>query len=343
MFPGRPNPRVRRAPLSLAVTAAAWTWSAAARAQSPCPASTLTVDRALETSRWTPAIQSMRAALTGSDRPWHCVGAAVHFTRDASGAARLDVALPSGTTLQRHIDEPSELTATLQAALILDALPTLNEAPAEPVAASPAPPATPPAAPALAPPPPPPPQTPSASPRVAPLAPNAPTSFVEATVDTGMRFGASPSYTSYTVRLSLAFRIRAWSLFAWGRVEPWTFRLVDRGPGRYLLDVGVLGLGATWGGAALGGRAEAGITVSTDSYSWRDQALMPGQKETFVQVRFGLLARWRWTWRGLGLVASLDADLAPVTLAESTPGASIPAPPVWSAGLAVGVSYEVAL
>ncbi len=158
-----------------------------------------------------------------------------------------------------------------------------------------------------------------------------------------MRLGATPSYTSLAVRATLAFRIRAWALFAWGRFEPWTLRLVDRGPGRYLLDVGAFGIGGAWGTRALRGRVEGGVTLSMDSYTWRDQALLPGQKETFVQVRLGGLARWASRWRGLALSVTLDADVAPVTLFEDPPSATIPTPPAWSVGLMAGVLYGGAL
>lgn len=286
----------------------------------------------LEVPRWAEAIRAMRETLTGTDRPWHCVGASVRFTLDAQGVAALDVALPSGTTLRRHVAAPAELTATLQAALILDALPALDADPA------PSPPAV------VSPPPaPPPPSAPPLLPSAARPQP-APTSFIEGVVDLGMRLGATPSYTSFAVRAALAFRIRAWSLFAWGRVEPWTYRLVDRGPGRYLLDVGALGIGATWGAPALAGRLEGGITAATNSYTWRDQALLPGQKETFVQVRVGVIARWRsHAWHRLALAVTVDADAAPVTVFTEGATAAVPTPPVWSAGLMVGAIYGGAL
>lgn len=158
-----------------------------------------------------------------------------------------------------------------------------------------------------------------------------------------MRLGATPSYTSLAVRGTLAFRIRAWALFAWGRVEPWTLRLVDRGPGRYLLDVGAFGVGGAWGMRGLRGRVEGGVTLSMNSYAWRDQALLPGQKETFVQVRVGGLARWASRWRGLALSVTLDADLAPATLFEDPPSTTVPTPPAWSVGLMAGVFYGGAL
>lgn len=320
-----PLARTRRAPSITALGGILW--AGAASAQGRCADSTLTVDPSLDTPRWADAIRAMRETLTGTDRPWHCVGATVRFTLDAANVAALDVALPSGTTLRRHVAAPSELTATLQAALILDALP-----PPEPDAPPPPPAPVTPSAPRLPPPPP------------AAIAPApvraAPSSFIEGIVDTGMRVGATPSYTSFAVRATLAFRIRAWSLFAWGRVEPWTYRLVDRGPGRYLLDVGAFGIGGTYGTPVLRGRFEAGLTLATNSYTWRDQALLPGQKETFVQVRLGAIARWRSApWRGLALAVSLDADVAPVTVFSDAPSATVPLPPSWSAGLMVGALY----
>lgn len=327
------RPRPTPSPVTLGLCALAFTTAPAA--QTRCPASTLSVAPSLEVPRWADAIREMRASLTGSDRPWHCVGATVRFTLDEAGVAALDVALPSGTTLRRHVAAPAELTATLQAALILDALPALEAEPAPSHTA-----AQPLRAPAPLPLPPPPPPPPAPVVRERP----APSSFIEGIFDLGMRLGATPSYTSFAMRATVAFRIRAWSLFAWGRVEPWTYRLVDRGPGRYLLDVGALGIGASWGARALSGRVETGLTVATNSYTWRDQALLPGQKETFVQVRLGAIARWRSAdWHGLALAVTADADFAPVTVFAAGSSAAVPTPPSWSAGLMVGALYGGAL
>lgn len=302
-----------------------------------CPASTLTVDPALEDGRWADAVRAMRDTLSGSDRPWHCTGATVNFRRSAGGLALLDVALPSGTTIRRRVAAPEELLATLQAALIVETLPALgaDEAPTDAPATTPTAGLPPPAPPDTPPAPPP-------APRVT-ATEREPVSFIEGAVDAGMRLGSSPSYTSFALRASVAFRIRAWSLSVWWRFEPWTLRLVDRGPGRYLLDFGALGVGATWGTRALAGRIEAGPTLSVDSYSWRDQVLLPGQKETFVQVRLGAVARWSSRWRGLAFSVTLDADVSPVTLFADAPSAAIPTPPAWSAGLAAGILYGGAL
>lgn len=285
----------------------------------------------------------MRETLAGTDRPWHCAGASVRFTADPQGAALLEVALPSGTTIRRHIAAPDEVEATLRATLILDALPAIEE-PA--VRAS----------------------TSATSPVIAPVerasaievsavtstradgggarvheaatrVERAPTAGIEGTLEVGGRIGASPSYTSLALRATVAFRIRAWSLFAWVRGEPYTYRFVDRGPGRYLIDVGVLGVGATWGARVLRGRVEVGPTLSTESYSWHDQALTSGQKETYVQVRLGALARWRSHERGVGFTAALDAEVATVTLQAGASLDGVPSPPLWSVGLMVGVAY----
>ncbi len=304
-----------------------------ARAQSVCPPSTLTVARAPSDGPWREALDAMRATLTGSDRPWHCTGARVQVSFEADGGAALDVALPSGTALRRHITRPVELTPTLQATLILDTLPALElPAPAmpttagrEPVRATPE---------TVA-------REGSAVPATATVTPHAAhhdDAAIEGALDVGMRLGATPSYTSLALRARVTFRVRAWSLFAWARVEPWTHRLVDRGPGRYLLDVGVLGVGASWGRPLAAGRVEVGPTVSTNSYVWRDQALLPGQRETYVQVRLGALARWTYGVK-VGLTVTADVDVAPVSMLADTALADVPSPPVWSAGLAVGVAY----
>lgn len=291
----------------------------------------------------------MRETLAGTDRPWHCAGASVRFTADAQGAALLEVALPSGTTIRRHIAAPDEVEATLRATLILDALPAVEEPDASaPTRAT---------------------NTPDAAVERASTGDgDAVTSLrtvegearsreartreaatargerpstagVEGALDVGARLGSSPSYASLALRATVAFRIRAWSLFAWVRGEPYTYRLVDRGPGRYLLDVGVLGVGATWGARVLRGRVEVGPTLSTESYSWHDQALTSGQKETYVQVRLGALARWRSHERGVGFTAALDAEVAPVTLLAGDALEGVPSPPLWSVGLMVGVAY----
>lgn len=333
---------VRRPSSGVVAIVGALSLARASIAEAQCTTSTLAVDPALAAApRWSAAIAAMRQTLAGTDRPWHCVGASVRFVREEPSAAVLEVSLPSGTSLRRHVAAPAELTATLQAALILDELPPPPEAPpAPPPTPEPPPPASPP---------PQPPQGPTVAPIVAATTPPARApetreasgraSFIEAAIDTGMRLGASPSYTSYALRATVAFRIRAWSLFAQARVEPWTHRLIDRGPGRYLLDLGVLALGATWGAALGQGRIEAGLSLATNSYTWRDQALMPGQKETTVQVRLGTLARWRSSGRGLAFTVTLDADVSPATLLEDPPGAAVPTPPWWSAGLMVGGMY----
>jgi hypothetical protein len=120
-------------------------------------------------------------------------------------------------------------------------------------------------------------------------------------------------------------------------------RLVDRGPGRYLLDVGTFGVGGSWSARTRWGRVEAGLTLAMGSYSWRDRVLLPGQRETEVQMRVGALARWSARWEGLGLTASLDGDVAPVGWLEGALPAGVPEAPVWSVGLAAGVSYGRAL
>lgn len=318
--------------------------SASVDAQPRCPTTTLTVDDALASGRWRAAVDTMRETLAGTDRPWHCAGASVRFTADAQGAALLEVALPSGTTIRRHIAAPDEVEATLRATLILDALPAIEEPEvrASMNAATSAEAAV---------------ERPSASdgstaspPRGVEAARRSrdgsaargertPTAGIEGALEVGARIGSSPSYTSLALRATIAFRIRAWSLFAWVRGEPYTYRLVDRGPGRYLLDVGVLGIGATWGARVLRGRVEVGPTLSTESYSWHDQALTSGQKETYVQVRLGALARWRSHERGVGFTAALDAEVAPLTLQAGASLDGVPSPPLWSVGLMVGVAY----
>lgn len=294
-------------------------------AAAQCPTSALVVDAALHTPAWSDAIAAARETLRGSDRPWHCAGAIVRFAPDAAGALVLEVSLPSGTTIRRHLRAPAELSATLQAALIVESLPALEVAPPP----TPAPPAAP--------------LVSAAQPATAAVRPRAPSAFVDGVLDVGVRAGGTPSYVSFALRAAVAFRIRAWSLFAWGRVEPATQRLEDRGPGRYLLDIGALGLGGTWGATVGSGRLEAGVSLATNSYTWRDRELLPGQKETFVQVRVGALARWRSHARGVGFAVTLDADIAPATVAESSPPPPVPAPPAWSAGLMLGASYGGAL
>ncbi len=315
----------------------------AAPAAAQCPASTLSLDPSLAEGRWAAAVAALRDTLTGEGRPWHCAGAAVRFAPGASGAAVLEVQLPSGTVIRRRVASPGELLPTLRAALIVESLAAPEAAPAPPVAPPvAAPPVVEGPARADAPTPHAPPPSPA---RVEPAAPRPAesASIVEANVDVGARAGATPSYVTAAVRATVAFRIRAWSLLAWARFEPWTYRLVDRGPGRYSLDVGAFGVGGGWSARTPIGRVEAAVTLAMDSYTWRDRELLPGQRETVVQARVGALARWSSRWDGVSLSVALDGDVAPVTVFDGTPPASVPAAPAWSVGLAAGVSYGRAL
>ncbi|MFO0604647.1 MAG: hypothetical protein U0324_15800 [Polyangiales bacterium] len=326
----RPFPSLFVAALALAAPAAA-----------QCPASTLSLDPSLAEGRWAAAVAALRDTLTGEGRPWHCAGAAVRFAPGASGAAVLEVQLPSGTVIRRRVASPGELLPTLRAALIVESLAAPEFAPAPPPAAAPPAvdePARAEAPTPRAPPPPPPARVEAPTPRPVESA-----SIVEANVDVGARVGATPSYVAAAVRATVAFRIRAWSLLAWARFEPWAYRLVDRGPGRYSLDVGAFGVGVGWSARTPLGRVEAAVTLAMDSYTWRDRELLPGQRETVVQARVGALARWSSRWDGVSLSVALDGDVAPVTVFEGTPPASVPAAPAWSVGLAAGVSYGRAL
>ncbi len=282
----------------------------------------------------------MRAALVGTDRPWHCAGARVRVRPEPEGGGSIEVTLATGVTLRRRVHEPHEAADTMLALLIVEVVagvdpprPSMGLAPPSsvPTRGTVFSPSGRPSGSVLS-------QRQTAS----PASPGS-TRWADGFVELGPRVGGPSAYASLAVRLTVAFRFEPWSMLVWTRVEPWTARLAERGPGRYLLDPGVLGVGATWGALTRWGRVEAGGTLSTNTYTWRDQGLAAGQREAFAQVRVGAIARWRFRPRYLGVSVTLDGDVAPSSWLEPNPSPTLPRAPFWSAGLLVGLAYGGAL
>ena len=300
----------------------------AARAQAPpeCRPSRLAPIERRDLPHWTEAAEALTRELAFADRPWSCAGATVIVDLQGQGPSSVEVVLPDGLLLRRHVARAGELLPTVEAMLaVARASPTASPARGSTVDEHERPP-HPAAAPELRPPP--------------PARPGAVAFLFEG--ELVYRVAGSPRYSTAGVgggagvrsgRWGLAVRLQyealssAWSGSPAGfTVESWSVGLVAA---RFFpIGSGVLGVGPS-------------VAIRSSTITADDGGGLT--EDEIAQARLGLDLHWRTRAEGLGLRLGLRADVSAGSLFGSGRdyNPTLPAPPTWGVEATAGVSYGV--
>jgi hypothetical protein len=296
-----------------------------------CPASTLTPTDAGVSSRWSAAAEALSRELLFADRPWSCAGATVALELRDRGRSAIEVTMPDGLLLRRHVDRASELLPTVEAMLTVGR--------AAPEAAAPV------AAPAAASRPPiddheRPPLVVMVRSRGARLAPPPRPAGRHIDAELIYRVAGPLSYSTPGVRAGAGLQLGHWGVrvglqyealsVGWSAtpdelsVESWSVYLGVA----WLTPVGrgVLGIGPTVAILSSAIAANAGAGLSDDE---------------IAQARVGLSLRWRSRAQGVALLIGARADASVGNLFGSGRdyNPALPSPATWGVDVSAGVSF----
>ena len=314
--------------------------AAGAQGTAGCPPSSLATDAASLPPNWSDYAGALARELRLTDHPWSCAGAVVTVDTRRRGPSEVEVLMPDGLLLRRHVDRPSELLPTVEGMLIVGR--ATWSAPPPPVASASeqAP------APALAPPPVdeherPPPLV--RVPAVAlPLAEPTSSVVVDVEGELAYRVAGAPLYSTPGVSVGAGVRVGHVGITARLQFETLSAAWGNDADG-FSADSWSVGLGVGWlfpvGRGVLGAGptvAIRGCTVAADEGGGR-------VADEIAQARVGLDLHWRSRTRGLALLLGARGDFTAGSLFGSARdyNSALPSPPTWGAEATVGLSYGI--
>jgi hypothetical protein len=251
----------------------------------------------------------------------------VHVAR--RGPSQVEVQMPDGISLQRHLRQASELLPTVEALLVVG--------PSAPLLTPSAPPST-----VVAP-------TPieeherpgpveSPGDRTVAHAPRPSPGPVVYHFDGELmlRLAGSPLYVTPGVRFGAGLRFGHWHITVNLQSETLTAALSDGSIG-FSANTWTFGLGVAWAFALGRSLLSVGPTLAVLSSTIAAR----GVDDEIAQARVGLGLRWRSSVEGFALLQGAQADLSAGALFGSARDyrADLPAPPTWGAGVSAGVTY----
>lgn len=237
----------------------------------------------------------------------------------------VEVALRDGRRTLRRVTATERLVPTLEALVLVPAIPGEDEMPARP---EPAPIATADDATSVAP--------PARAPTPAQSAASPPVAF-EASALFGGRV-AGP-FVSVAPAIGGRLRLGPWLFGVAGRWDVFQ-RPTRASTSTFEMDTvafGIeLGRRVTLGAGAL----DVGVAPRLVAETQTAESLDGEQSSSATDLRLGALARWAPTTAGVHFVVELDAELSPSRLRRSLRlDPALPALPAWSAGIALGVAW----
>lgn len=271
-------------------------------------------------SSWSDAAEALRRELAFADRPWSCAGASVVVRVADRGRSVVEVQMPDGLTLRRHVDHAAELLPTVQALLVVGQ-------------SAPVPVAPPPPAPADDP------ERPSRPPRLAPsgsLPPRPGATAYNLDGELLLRFAGSPGYATPGARVGAGLRLGHVHITGSLRFETFSVGVAEASE-HASFDTWAFGLGLAWAVAVGRGLLSVGPTVAVLSSS----VAVRRTDDEIAQGRVGLDLHWRSRAEGLALLLGIQADVSAGSLFGSARdyNPALPAPPTWGAGVSAGVTF----
>jgi hypothetical protein len=302
----------------------------AARAQNApeCPPSRLSPSERTEAGTWADALDALARELSFTDRPWSCAGATIAVQAQGRGPSTVEVVLPDGLLLRRHVAAAAELVPTVEGML------TVGRTPPPTPAALPAPP---PAAPFDYDHERPPPVVVVAAPR-----PDASPGRVVFHFDGELvyRAAGAPLNSTPGLRAGAAIRVGRWGVTAGIQYETLSVAWSDD-PLDFSVESWSAGLGVAWFAPLGRGLLGLGPTVAILSSSITASDLAGRSQDEIAQARVGLALSWRSRAEGLGLLLGARADVSGGSLFGSARdyNPTLPPPPTWGVQATAGVSY----
>lgn len=306
----------------------------AARAQNApeCPPSRLSPSERPEAGAWADAVEALARELTFTDRPWSCAGATIAVQGQGRGPSTVEVLLPDGLLLRRHVAAAAELVPTVEGMLTVGR--SAPPAAAPPTAALPSPP---PAAPLRYDHERPAPVMVAAAPRPA-AAPGRVVFHFDG--ELVYRAAGAPLYSTPGLRASTAIRVGRWGVTAGIQFETLSVAWSDE-PRDLSVESWSAGLGVAWFAHLGRGLVGLGPTVAILSSSITASDLAGRSQDEIAQARVGLALSWRSRSEGLALLLGARADVSagsPFGSARDY-NPTLPPPPTWGVQATAGVSY----
>ncbi|TAK32460.1 MAG: hypothetical protein EPO40_02760 [Myxococcaceae bacterium] len=296
--------------------------SATALAQPACrPSRVEGLDQA--PAPWASAGAALRRELEFIDRPWSCADARVIVYFADRGPSLVEVQMPDGLSLRRHLRQASELLPTVQALLVVG-----HAAPASaPVAPTPRPTADDPERP-------PPVERAPTPAEVPPPRPGTITYNLDGEVL--LRLAGSPLYATPGLRVGAGLRFGHWHVTANFRYETLSVGGSEASDDPSF-DSWAFGGGVAWAVAVGRGLLSVGPTLAVLSSS----VAVNHTDDEIAQARVGVDLHWRSRAEGVALLLGVQGDLSAGSLFGSGRdyNPELPAPPTWGAGVSAGVTF----
>jgi hypothetical protein len=275
---------------------------------------------------WLEASEALQRELQRTDRPWSCSGATVIVRVARRGSSQVEVQMPEGTSLQRHLPQASELLPTVEALLVVGrSAPLLTlSVPSTVVAPTPI----------------------DEHERPGPVEGPGGRTVAHASRpgpvvyhfdgELLLRLAGSPLYVTPGVRFGAGLRFGHWHVTANLQYESLSAALSDGSIG-FSAETWTFGLGVAWAFAL--GRSLLSVGPTVAVLSSTIAAL--GNDDEIAQARVGLGLRWRSRGEGFALLLGAHADLSAGALFGSARDYrdDLPAPPTWGAGVSAGLTF----